>query len=318
MLNDKTIGKYFNLLLLHVSERDVNKRSWVVVIPNKKFIRKFKDLLKDGKINENYSRYLSHKNKFPLVVLKEIIDKQNPREQKELYLFFMKNVLGFSSNSSKKIVKIPLIVTPDLLYLMGVLIGDGCVPNSRSTKGSKIYRLSIEKGNEYFIKEVWDKMFFRFFNVKGVISKRDRDNKPNPTWEWTTASKPIVTFFDIFFEISRGSKSHKIRIPELIRKMSPPERLPFIIGLMDTDWGHHGGTFGTGVSSKELRDDTVKTLKELNFSLNQYEGILNNKFPAYYARFNKQELKRFWNFINEEYMLKNPKRINFIKSLINK
>ena len=74
----------------------------------------------------------------------------------------------------------------------------------------------------------------------------------------------IYSLLHLVFEVPKGRKSRKVRIPVLIRKGSTKYKIAFLIGLFATDGGkRHGNRAGLSTASRLLRDDISLLLKEL-------------------------------------------------------
>jgi len=72
-------------------------------------------------------------------------------------------------------------------------------------------------------------------------------------------------------------------MPSIIRNLKHHERIPFITGEMDTDWGILGGDrFGVHCASKLLLKDIKNTLEELiKIKLNIRKFKQKNKYASY-------------------------------------
>ena len=117
-------------------------------------------------------------------------------------------------------------------------------------------------------------------------------------------------------EFPEGKKSKRIRIPKIIRDLPAEERLPFVEGTMDTDWGKiNSDKFGTHCASKKLLGDIKKVLRELiGLDLKIKKYTQKNKYISYQMYIPKNSKDKFFNLLKNYFILKNPKRIEIFKA----
>jgi len=209
----------------------------------------------------------------------------------------------------KEEVRIPHKITSDLLYFIGVIVGDGTLPIKYNSERYRQYEIKIEKSNEFYLKQILKPLAENLFGIKWSFIFKKRRNR-NKTWMIIKKSKPIYRFLVKVFGLPEGKKSNIVRMPKLIRELKPEKRVPFIAGIMDTDWGIAGKNgFGTHCSSKKLLKDIRNTLYELigiKFKIKRY--VQKDKFVSYQMRTIKYKGEIF-NLLKKYYPLRNPKRI---------
>ena len=138
-----------------------------------------------------------------------------------LQLPFLKMSCG--SGSRNRLIKIPLRVSPDLLYITGYLFGDGCLHSKK---------WSISFVDEYLeqISKV-DKIFSTVFSANGTIIEYQGKA------ELRIYSKALILLFSGVFEMPRGKKKKTLHLPKIWQKLPRAHKLAFLQGLFDADAG---------------------------------------------------------------------------------
>ena len=130
---------------------------------------------------------------------------------------------------SKKIIGIPLSITPNLTFLAGVIMGDGHLRKDK-------FGISIEMISKTIltlVQQNFEKVFL--FNVK-IKRKKERIGKKQ-SWKIEFKSKVIWLLFNRLFEIPFGKKTDKIKVPEIIFNSDLICKKCFIEGLFLADGG---------------------------------------------------------------------------------
>jgi len=96
----------------------------------------------------------------------------------------------FSIAKGKK-VKLPIRMTTDLAYLIGYIIGDGCLSGNNLIKRSQ-FRIRIASDTKQFLKQTINPLFTELFSIKGSIYKI-RNSK---CYEYSVQSKVLYLFFN--------------------------------------------------------------------------------------------------------------------------
>jgi hypothetical protein len=210
------------------------------------------------------------------------------------------------STGPQNIIRIPASLSDDILYLAGVIIGDGCLC-------SATYRINIEKANPQYMRSVFKPLVEKLFRIHINFKVLKRPGKQQ-TILWIKKCKPLYRLLEKIFEIPRGEKARDARMSSLVRTLSPINRVPFLTGLFDTDWGSYGGTFGTSTASKHLLKDVKETLNKLNVDFTENEYCING-FKSYHLRIARSSISNLREILAGRYGLKNPKREHVLNSI---
>lgn len=199
------------------------------------------------KINEKYKRT------FTLKTLSELREKIKSSSYKERLFLPIPNEIDFKSEN--------LIIDP---YVLGVLIGDGCLSKRISFTNDDIQIIEEVKENitdEYHITTYDDRNYFICPN-KGISKYRKELEKLN-LW---------------------NKKSYEKFIPEKYKKSSIKDRYSIIQGLMDTDgYVDKNGHAVFYTTSNKLMED----FREIIWSLGG-NTLVNEKNPFYLNKNNEK------------------------------
>lgn len=206
-----------------------------------------------------------------------------------------------------KMVQMPNELNPELLYFLGVIVGDGSLPIKHNGDKKRSFVITIEKANEKFIVSVLKPLAERLFGVKWSITTRLREGRKQ-TWCLYLYSKAVYRFLVDRFGLPEGEKSRKIRMPLKIRNLSSQQRLPFLAGVMDTDWGVQGNSFGTHCSSKMLLVDIRNALKEIIGFSPRITRYVQGSFISYQMRLDTAQKAKLFNVLETYFPLRNHKR----------
>lgn len=169
------------------------------------------------------------------------------------------NSFIIASFSKAEKITLPKYLTPNLCYLIGCIIGDGCFDASGNH-----YRLKISEQNMEHLENVLKPMITNIFNVNCLIknegSGRDKSNF------LILNSKPIFRFFRNVLNVKVGE------IPEIIKKTNLINKTFFIRGVFDAegsvDAKYIRGRIRFFQKSKYFLENIIDLLKELNISIN--------------------------------------------------
>lgn len=315
------MGRTLNLLSLHVSTQDNNPQRlikaecstplylelngmWNYLIdqqidPIKKICRELNFKIDAPVVEEWFTERVD----VPLVGIRyllELFQRVNELSQSRIKNVLEKITRLRVCSGTSEIVWVPTNLCDDLLYFVGVIAGDGCL-------SSDTYRIRLEKTNEGYMRGVFKPLMERLFKIHVNLGKRERKGK-KPTMVLEKKCKPLYRLLDIIFEVPKGKKAQKIRMPAIVQKLDPIDRVPYLTGLFDTDWGRYGGSFGTSTASKYLFKDMEKTLNELGIgnwrSRYKYRG-----HKSYHLRITPRFLPKLREILEERYPLKNPNRV---------
>ena len=216
--------------------------------------------------------------------------------------------LEYSKNQDMtKRIQFPNEINPELLYFVGVIVGDGSLPIKHNGDNKRSFVITIEKANEKFIVSVLKPLAERLFGVKWSITTRLREGRKQ-TWCLYLYSKAVYRFLVEKFDFSEGKKSGRIRMPLLVRNLKPRQRIPFIAGVMDTDWGVLGNGFGTHCSSRMLLVDVRDVLRNLLGINPKIKRYFQGKFVSYQMRLGVSQKAKLFNALETYFPLRNHKR----------
>jgi len=194
----------------------------------------------------------------------------------------------FSKNDIKNNIKIPQYLTPELAYLVGIHIGDGCM---------NIYKRSDCNGLKYIIKYSGHEIDEFELHKKCItpLVKKLFNKKANIYLGYKTTittefiSKAMLIFFNKSIGIPLSPKKD-IDIPKIIKNSNSEIKKAFLKGLADTEFcitfkkryrqKHYYPSITFGTQSKKLQKSVIKLLKEIGFNLcyiSDYKTYRNNK-----------------------------------------
>lgn len=202
---------------------------------------------------------------------------------------------GVDNMNIGKIQKIPL--NKETAYLAGVIVGDGHISNATKSKKDKSpdYRIHIEVCEEEFLKTIYE-MIISIIKTKSPVKKKTKENKQD-LFYFQFRNKSFHYFLTVDLEISKGKKSHIVRVPEKIFTSINLQR-HFLAGLFDTDGGRRGKGIGFTSASKGLVDDTSQILENIDI-IHRKEKWMNKKYEKEYfgIRIPQKEIDKFLNIV---------------------
>lgn len=142
-------------------------------------------------------------------------------------------IMSIGYGNSKNSIKLPMKFSPDLAYLLGALIGDGCVQGPiKRGKGGRYWRISFSGEMPFLRREIYP-LFLRLFGHQPRFTKKKNRER---SWHMNIDSVIIYRFFNRVLGVPYGEKKNLSRT---LRRLSIPRRYfkYFLAGLMDTD-GH--------------------------------------------------------------------------------
>jgi len=333
MIKQKVINKKLNLFLIHSHIEDDTWRKQIRVCPNQRMLLIINEIVekcgfescrKDLPFqvsSQNFELWFKGKTAIPLVAIEMLLEnlKENLGDYyfKEYVEALLPTLNFFKSTTISQRVFLPSIISDDLLYCVGVIIGDGSLPIHFTTKGTRIYPVYICGTNEEYLQGSIPPLMSRVFKINCVPKSREREGK-KPLYEWCVSSKPLQRYLNVLFDVPIGKKSGDVRIPEIVRNLPPLERVPLIVGLMDTDWGFEKWHFGTGTKSEQLLEDTIETLMRIDgaLTLRKEERLINGKFKTFSTHVPNNNIKQLYNLIAQRYKLKNIEKIKTIRKMM--
>ena len=194
----------------------------------------------------------------------------------------------------------------NMAYLIGALVGDGHISNSRKSKSdrSKDYRISIEISDLDYLEKVLFPLFCSLVLTKGVPKRRKRKGKKESSY-FLLRNKQLYLFLTNEMEMIVGKKEGLI-IPGKIAGSNSLIKREFISGLFDTDGGFRGKSIGFTMKSEILRDGVIEIICSENITVSPDSWISGYNGLEYYGiRISKKDIVNFLNI----FPLRNPEKL---------
>jgi len=166
-------------------------------------------------------------------IIKNLFD---PKLSSNIKFNFENNILVCQLSHSTFKVHIPLIVTPEVSYLTGVIYGDGNVSITERKKEKLPHlRISIFNASYSYLRRIND-MIYSLFDVYGKLVKKKDKN----CYILRINSKLVCLYFLKIIGIKNGKKNN-LKIPYILINENLFKF--FLAGIFDTD-GFFTETFG--------------------------------------------------------------------------
>jgi intein/homing endonuclease len=177
----------------------------------------------------------------------------------------------------------------ELALFLGMFAGDRCLSISRNGEGYRIYPIRFFNTNKNYV-DIFHDLFFKLFNIEGVIRGRERGNKL-VLWEFEKYSVEIYKIINIDFEIVCGKKALNVRIPSFILNGTNKIKKHFFLGLLITDGGiRKNKSIIFHSASESLISDMQKLIKDVWDIDNSFKHYLQKeKYHSYQLNLNKEE-----------------------------
>jgi hypothetical protein len=134
-----------------------------------------------GICDYNARQVLAFRNRTPLLLVLDIIAKFHAKQDSDSgdirkdVVFFLKNICVFSCRGSFD-TELPKRFSVDLLYLTGLIMGDGSMALKYNRDGRQ-YEIYIEKANYPFIRGVVAPLFRDLFSIKNIKIRKNPVNR---------------------------------------------------------------------------------------------------------------------------------------------
>ena len=152
---------------------------------------------------------------------------------------------------------LPILLTIDVAYLLGAIVGDGTVYGGRKsrTSSSPHYRVSIYASNVDWLNNVC-KAYHELLDVHPNIRFSVRVARMAKQGQYAVhiVHKSWHRFLTDEMNIPSGKKSGIVRVPVSILRR-PCLHAAFLSGYFDSDGGVSGRTIGWTSASKQLLED---------------------------------------------------------------
>ena len=188
--------------------------------------------------------------------------------------------------------KIPDKLTPELCYLVGLIITDGHLVEDIK-RGHYILLLFTSYEEE---KNLILGLIKKLFNYDAYVRTKKTGFNKRESYEIHVNSKELLYYFKDVFDLPTGSKSNIVRVPKLFFTLNRKLTVNFIRGVIDGD-GNVSLKKPINISSGSY--EFLKDLKILFFRLGLESSEIYKDRTAYILRlYLRQNLKAYNLFYN--------------------
>lgn len=136
---------------------------------------------------------------------------------------------GFEIKKLQKPI-IPNKLTPELLYLLGLLITDGHIAKTKKKKYKILLFTSYKEELDLILE-----LIRKIFAYNAFVREKKYGFNKRTNYEIHICSKELVYYFKNTFGIPSGAKSKTVVIPKIIFKINKSNKVSFIRGVIDGD-----------------------------------------------------------------------------------
>lgn len=198
-----------------------------------------------------------------------------------------------------------------MAYFVGLIVGDGHLAGHEMTvKGA--WTVHFCNGDKLFVKRTYAPLVEDLFGISPPVRKIVR-NDGRSYFEVSFASKVVHRLLTNIFQLPAGMKCNKVKMPRILKLLTPEIRASFLRGLFDTDGSIVNGKIKFATTSRWLCKDIVTELGDLRFSPKVYEWIKSEKYlKLFEVRLVRQkDILRFNALISPLH----PKKANLIRKV---
>jgi hypothetical protein len=203
--------------------------------------------------------------------------------------------------------KLPSRWDKDLAYLFGLLLGDGCLPITKSVRPNGKYQtrnmICFISGEIEFVNEVYIPIFKKVFGLIPRTTLAIKSNG-NHAYNCRIESKRIYKFLnEMGYTIGRKAKI------ATVPKMPKKYHVYLLAGLLDTDGGKKGNGFGLSTASPHFAAFCIDMFESLNLPYHSCPWTYKNHVyhQIYVGR------KNMWKVL-KAIPIRNVNKIRFIES----
>jgi len=220
------------------------------------------------------------------------------------------NNLKYVSSSTKEPIRMPTELSADLIYLTGLILGDGSMPRTKIKGNNYDYKLQIISKHKKFLTKQIVPLFKKNFGIRRF------DLRYRNAWMLTIRHKSVTRFFNKIVGLPFGNKSSIAEIPQIIKTLHPKKVIPFIAGLIDSDIGKHSKAIGCTFRSKKLVVELIDYFGKIGITAKHY-GIhyKNEIYEQNDFTIPKSQIKRLKGLLTEVYLPKRKDRLKTIYEL---
>ena len=220
--------------------------------------------------SRSYYYWVSGKRAIPLSIILKLM-----KNKKSIHIDF------FSVGGGNRI-KFPDKLSKKLAYVLGLILGDGCLVRSKRGENKNTYYIQIsfrEKNRAIKTKDV----LFELFNISSKVYQG------RGCFNVCSFSKPLVILLNKEYEIPIGKKYNFIKVPEKIKNSSSHNKKFFIKGVFESDgniYTHRGKKVvqlrqKSGRFLDEIKELLIKEKIEFN---SPYKDKANNSWVLWSSK----------------------------------
>lgn len=244
----------------------------------------------------------------PLIAIKTLVEINAGKRINEF-----SHEIHYVCSTTQESAYLPHEFTPDLLYWIGLIMGDGCVTFTHKDKGKRQleYRIDLVSGNKQFLDETYRPVFKKIFRIWPQQSRQH-----NGCWFCSKSNKAIRRLWTRVLKLPQGKKSEKATFCHMLSLVEKEEAIPFLAGLIDTDIGKHSKGMGGTFRSEEFVKDLIDYLESIGIS-SKSSGLhyKDNTYPQYDFRIPKGEIRKLYKVLTSKYPPKRKERLETMSEL---
>lgn len=332
MFDKKEINGRLNLFLLHDEHEDSFPKRWIRVPLDPLLKSSVRDIIADiskevgtrklcvyekiaGQIEtrtgygpsfSSIKAWINGAYNTPLIFLRCLLEYHAitaGHDDEEGVLLPLLERMSSGSRTSWVCVKIPNTLTTDLAYFLGIIAGDGSLPNVKDKRGNRIYEIKIESASMEFLTTCYCSLVLKLFEKRPRLLKRTQQNG-RVTWQAVIGAKPIFRMLTRLFDMPVGRKYEIVRMPILVKNSNPEIWASYIRGLFDTDGSVSGGSRIAFYSrSRGLLEDVGYCLRKLTIGCEFYE-YHKRKQPEFHLYVSRNSIDDFISLIGSGHPIK--------------
>ncbi len=199
-------------------------------------------------------------------------------------------VVGYRAKASSYLLKLPRTMTNELSYVVGALLGDGCIKKTIKRKRGG-YHYTIDFTGTFNSVSILSEKIYSLFGYKPKLIK---DRRKVNTWFFNIHSVIIHRFFTQIIGFIPGKKSGNIPLFESVCLDSDIFRY-FLAGLIDTD-GYVSRNYGCIVQKDKDFLEWVrkksKVLLGIQFQEPKINRIIDNDIKGWWIIVRGKELEK--------------------------
>jgi intein/homing endonuclease len=198
----------------------------------------------------------------------------------------------FTVKKSPFTVRLPVKLSQDLCWIIGILQGDGNI------SGTRIHVSEESKEFHTELRETFEKVF-------GIQLHLYRDGARNTYYSYVK-STIISDFLKDVFKLCNGRKTNQ-EIPKLIRESTVYRKSAYVSGLFDAEGylSKRQAAIGFSVSDRSIAEFVSRTLSEIGVKHLTRSRFRSNRRPEHVIEvYGRKRVKRFLEKVGFRHPLK--------------